>query len=157
MVNEFNKVNKGIKWVLDNCTSYQVAKDLGINNRTVNRYQNGESPLENMTLGTAEKLYNYYLKEMGNMMSGKYTVSALNEYETKYGMFVEDVAEQKSVHNEEQAVEVAKEMFDKGIYSSIYIEYAHHDSQCYYNPAVGHEPNGKDWVRHFEAMVNNGD
>lgn len=61
--NAFKEVEKGIKWVLGNCTSYQVAKDLGINNRTVNRYQNGESPLQNMTFGTVEKLYNYYLKE----------------------------------------------------------------------------------------------
>lgn len=67
MENAFKEVEKGVKWVLDNCTSYQVAKDLGINNRTVNRYQNGESPLENMTFGTAEKLYNYYLKERGKM------------------------------------------------------------------------------------------
>lgn len=63
-MNNFEEMLNGIRWVLDNCTSYQAAKDLGINNRTVNRYQNGETPLENMTLGTAEKLYNYYLKEM---------------------------------------------------------------------------------------------
>lgn len=60
-------IRKGVQWVLDNRTSYQVAKDLGITNRTVNRYQNGESPLENMTFGTAEKIYNYYLKEMAKM------------------------------------------------------------------------------------------
>lgn len=58
---------QGIQWVIDNCTSYQVAKDLKINPRTINRYQNGETPLENMTLGTAEKVYNYYLKELDAM------------------------------------------------------------------------------------------
>lgn len=62
-MNHYNKTIDGIRWVLDNCTSYQVAKDLGINNRTVNRYQNGETPIENMTLSTAQKLYNYYVSK----------------------------------------------------------------------------------------------
>lgn len=66
-MNPYNKVTEGIQWVLDNRTSYEVAKDLGIQNRTINRYQNGTSPIDNMTLGTAEKIYNYYLKEMARM------------------------------------------------------------------------------------------
>lgn len=61
----FKETLKGVQWVLDNCTSYRVAKDLGINNRTVNRYQNGETPIDNMTLATAKRLYKYYLKEAG--------------------------------------------------------------------------------------------
>lgn len=60
-------IRKGVQWVLDHRTSYQVAKDLGITNRTINRYQNGESPIDNMTFGTAEKIYNYYLREMDKM------------------------------------------------------------------------------------------
>ncbi|MDW0113751.1 hypothetical protein QT711_11185 [Sporosarcina saromensis] len=63
----YEKLVKGVQWILDNRTSYQIAKDLGINNRTANRYQNGETPISNMTLATAEKLYNYYLEEMGKM------------------------------------------------------------------------------------------
>lgn len=59
-MNAYNEMVKGIEWVLNNCTSYQVAKDLDINNRTINRYQNGTSPIENMALGTAKKIYNYY-------------------------------------------------------------------------------------------------
>ena len=64
MENAFEKVREGIQWVLDNQTSYRVAKDLGINNRTINRYQNGETPIGNMTIVTAEKIYNYYLEVM---------------------------------------------------------------------------------------------
>jgi transcriptional regulator with XRE-family HTH domain len=66
-MNAYEDTLRGVQWVMDNRTSYQVAKDLGVTNRTVNRYQNGETPIENMTLATAEKLYNYYLEEMEKM------------------------------------------------------------------------------------------
>lgn len=62
-MNAYEEFERGIRWVLKNCTSYQVAKDLGINNRTVNRYQNGETPIGNMSLSTAVKLYNYYVSK----------------------------------------------------------------------------------------------
>lgn len=65
MLNAYQKLTEGVQWVLDNCTSYQVAKDLGINNRTVNRYQNGTSEIEKMSLDTAAKLYAYYLQQKG--------------------------------------------------------------------------------------------
>src|SRR5699024_2273780 len=32
-----------------------------ITNRTINRYQNGNTPMENMTLKTAKMIYDYYL------------------------------------------------------------------------------------------------
>lgn len=59
-MNDFEKVIKAIKRILDTRTSYEVSKALGVPNRTINRYQNGTTPIENMTLGTAEKIYNYY-------------------------------------------------------------------------------------------------
>lgn len=59
-MNAYKELEFGIKWVLYTCTSYEVAKELGIQNRTINRYQNNTSPLENMTLGTAKKIYDYY-------------------------------------------------------------------------------------------------
>ena len=66
-MNAYNEVLKGVQWVLDNCTSYEVAKDLGISNRTINRYQNGTTPIDNMTAKTIGTIYNYYLREMGKM------------------------------------------------------------------------------------------
>lgn len=60
--NAYKEMEKGIKYVLKNYSSYRVAKDLNINNRTVNRYQNEETPIENMTLKTAKSLYEYYLE-----------------------------------------------------------------------------------------------
>lgn len=63
----YNETLRGVRWVLDKCTSYQVAKDLEINNRTINRYQNGESPIRNMKAETLGLIYNYYLKERMEM------------------------------------------------------------------------------------------
>jgi len=63
-MNDFEKVVKAIKRVLDTRTSYEVAKALGVPNRTINRYQNGTTPLENMTIATARKIYEYYEKEV---------------------------------------------------------------------------------------------
>lgn len=65
-MNDFDKVLKCIQRVLDTRSSYQVAKDLGISNRTINRYQNGTTPLDNMTIATARIIYNYY-EEMRQM------------------------------------------------------------------------------------------
>ena len=45
MKNSLEEAKQAIQWVLDNKTSYEVAKELGINNRTINRYQNGTSKL----------------------------------------------------------------------------------------------------------------
>jgi len=62
-MNAYEEMLKGIKHVLDNCTAYRVSKDLNINARTINRYQNGTSPIENMSLSTAKKIYEYYEEE----------------------------------------------------------------------------------------------
>lgn len=63
-MNAHEEMIKGIEWILENRTAYRVAKDLEINARTINRYQNGETPLENMSLKTAGKIYNYYKEQM---------------------------------------------------------------------------------------------
>ena len=62
-MNSYNDMIQGIQWVLDNRSSYRIGKDLGINNRTANRYQNGETPIENMSLKIAKTFYEYYLDE----------------------------------------------------------------------------------------------
>lgn len=59
-MNDFERMVKGIKRVLDTRSSYEVSKALGVPNRTINRYQNGTTPIENMTLATAQKIYEYY-------------------------------------------------------------------------------------------------
>ncbi|MBU0279403.1 XRE family transcriptional regulator [Gemella sp. zg-1178] len=43
-----------------NITAYTIAKSLNLNPTTIQRYKNGINKIDNMTLATAEKLYNYY-------------------------------------------------------------------------------------------------
>src|SRR5690625_2863103 len=79
-MNAYKELEKGIKWVLDNCSSYEVAIDLDIANRTVNRYQNGTTPIENMQLKTAKLLYNYY-KERVKMFKHDYKNALTLEFQ----------------------------------------------------------------------------
>lgn len=65
-------MRKEIEELLRSETAYRIAKDLGINARTVNRYQNGESPIDNMTFQTAEKLYQYFMETRGGRTMAKF-------------------------------------------------------------------------------------
>lgn len=44
-------------------TAYQIGKDLGMQPVIIQRYMKGERKLDNMTLKTAEKLYEYAKKK----------------------------------------------------------------------------------------------
>ncbi len=90
-MDSYEQTLAGIKWVLNNCTSYKVAKDLGINNRTVNRYQNGESPIGNMSLETASKIFKYYLKEriQMNLESLETAIKDFNDWEKGARIYVD--------------------------------------------------------------------
>lgn len=43
-------------------TSYQIAKDLGITAQYIDNYRLGKRNIENMQLGRARELVDYYLK-----------------------------------------------------------------------------------------------
>ncbi len=79
-----------------------------------------------------------------------YAVGAYKEFENKYGMILEEQVKFVDASDEVQAEKVAKDLFNKGGYSSIYISYNHPESTCYYNPIVGHNPTGDNWVKYFE-------
>lgn len=101
-MNAYNELLKGIKYVLDNCTAYRVSKDLNINARTINRYQNGTSPIGNMSLETAGKIYDYYIKnkerlkmmEIVNEIRKKYRVDGEDERYVEYYETEEEIIEQ---------------------------------------------------------------
>lgn len=85
-------MREGIEWVLGSKTSYEVAKALNIENRTVNRYQNGNSDISKMTLETAEKLYHYFLDELGKMDREELfsrALAVLNKISVRKRIFVE--------------------------------------------------------------------
>lgn len=54
---ELDKVKTAVKEILDSeITGYKLAKIAGITESMVSRYRKGENQIENMTLGTVEKL-----------------------------------------------------------------------------------------------------
>lgn len=79
-MNAYKEMMKGIEWVFENRTAYRVAKDINVNARTINRYQNGTSPIGNMTFETAGKIYNYY-KELEIMNINGVEVRNVDELE----------------------------------------------------------------------------
>lgn len=62
------EAKKAIEYLLlkSEVSNYRISKDTGIGQNVLGRYSNGESEIENMTLGNAIKLYNYF-KEATNM------------------------------------------------------------------------------------------
>ncbi|WP_273478322.1 hypothetical protein [Ignavigranum ruoffiae] len=48
-----------IKWLFNNKSGYKIAKDTGIAQSTISRFQTGETKLENMRFSHAIKLTNY--------------------------------------------------------------------------------------------------
>src|SRR5690625_1792575 len=115
-MNAYEEMLKGIKYVLDNCTAYRVSKDLNINARTINRYQNGTSPIENMSLETAKKIYNYYeemfkvfinLKSIG--LNGEIEVGA-KVIERLHKLFESDDSDRMTREIEHEVGEVLENM-----------------------------------------------
>ncbi len=50
-----------IKWLLDNHGATEISKNTGLSQQSIYKYMKKSNPskIENMTLETAEKLYNY--------------------------------------------------------------------------------------------------
>ena len=57
-----NRTNKIVIILNGDITAYKIAKELSVQPLTIQKYINGERKIENMTLATAEKLYEYYIK-----------------------------------------------------------------------------------------------
>ena len=56
----------GIKWLLDNHTSYLIGKQCGISTQAVDKYKHGHSDIMNMKLKTA-----IAMSELANELKGK--------------------------------------------------------------------------------------
>src|SRR5690625_1832267 len=144
-MNAYEEMLKSIKHVLDNCTAYRVSKDLNINARTINRYQNGTSRIENMSLETAGKIYNFY-KEMDKMyinlnyigLDGKIEVDA-KVIERLHSLFDSDDSEKivREIEHEVEEILEKKDMNDElksGIYKEdIVIATEHADDAMSYD------------------------
>jgi hypothetical protein len=80
----------------------------------------------------------------------RYSICAFEEYETVGGIIEERPLKPIEKRTSNEAEKLVKKMAESGKYSTIYIHYNHKDSDCYYNPIVGFEPVGKDWISHFD-------
>lgn len=59
-MNDFKEVYVTIKKLLDSdITAYQIEKVTGVSRAKIGRLKNDKNSLKNLTLETAEKLYNY--------------------------------------------------------------------------------------------------
>ena len=57
-----------IKWLLDNHGANEISKNTGLSQQSIYKYMKKSNPskIENMTLETAEKLYNYAISIQKN-------------------------------------------------------------------------------------------
>lgn len=141
-MNAYEEMKKGIQWVLDNRTSYRVAKDLGVNNRTINRYQNGTTELEAMTLETAGKIYNYY-KELEIMNINGVEVRNVDELK----MFLDE-----RLKNEYFLEEYVKEIIEAARQENIY-ELSSQETKSG-NPADIHYKYEFEYDEELDEVVN---
>lgn len=88
-------------------------------------------------------------------MAKRYNVQAIKEveYEATGGVILTEVSEHEEVNtgSRESAKKEARKLYDTGKYTSITIQYAHHDSPCYLNPRGGLDIDNENWIPHFEA------
>lgn len=78
-----------------------------------------------------------------------YSVCAFKEYETVGGMIEEEPMMPIDFRTTDEAEAKALEMAKTDKYSSIYIGWSNGDNAGYWNPVVGFEPVGKDWITHL--------
>lgn len=60
-MDSFRKVYKSIQYLIKNesITSYKIEKETGVSRAKIGRLRNGKNKIDDLTLDTAEKLYNY--------------------------------------------------------------------------------------------------
>ena len=103
-----------VKELLKSETGYRIAKDTGISQSTISRFQTGESKIENMRFSHAITLTNYYnqLKEQSTMKTyelNEQTVTLDELFDSNYygseygGIYFEDYCFSVDFSNEDIA------------------------------------------------------
>jgi hypothetical protein len=78
-----------------------------------------------------------------------YSVCAFKKYETVAGVIEEEPMKPVNVRTTAEAEKIAKEMAATGKYNSIYIAWSKGDNSGHWNPVVGFEVAGKDWITYL--------
>lgn len=84
--------------------------------------------------------------EMKRAKNNMIYVTPVVEVMTVSGLLPEEL-QPEVCYTLEQAEKKAKDLYETGKYTSVFIQ-GH--SGAYYNPRLGYEPTGKDWISHFE-------
>lgn len=144
-------MKKQIEWLLleSDVSNYQISQATGISAVMLHKYTTGKSVIGNMTLDNAIKLQNYYMEVI--KMAKPYQVSAYREvvFTNTYGMEMEEHVDHIDVDcgTSDKAEKVARELYDTGKYTHIYIDYAHpQQAACFYNPHGGMNPEDRKSV-----------
>lgn len=60
-MDNFKKVYDSVQYLIKNesITSYKIEKETGVSRAKIGRLRNGKNKIDDLTLDTAEKLYNY--------------------------------------------------------------------------------------------------
>ena len=83
----------------------------------------------------------------------RFTVSAFKMVNTEAGPIEDQApARQRTAPTSAESERIAEEWADDGEFSSIYISYIKKgEGACYWNPATGFDPVGRDWNSHILA------
>lgn len=112
-------VKHTIKSLLEsNVTSYKIEKATGVSRAKIGRLRNGKNKIDDLTLDTAEKLYNYQMgldrmNELKNKIVEVENPNNIVEYESLSRYYIDIINNQDSTFEVEYA-EVAKVEHDNG-------------------------------------------
>ncbi|MDT0672874.1 hypothetical protein [Staphylococcus chromogenes] len=118
-MNEMMNVKHTIKSLLEsNVTSYQIEKATGVSRAKIGRLRNGKNKIDDLTLDTAEKLYNYQkgldrMNELKNKIVEVENPNNIVEYESLSRYYIDIINNQDSTFEVEYA-DLAEVEHDNG-------------------------------------------
>lgn len=119
-MDNFKKVYDSVQYLIKNesITSYKIEKATGVSRAKIGRLRNGKNKIGDLTLDTAEKLYNYQkgldrMDELKNKIVEVENPNNIVEYESLSRYYIDIINNQDATYDVEYA-EVAKVEHDNG-------------------------------------------
>lgn len=119
-MDNFKKVYDSVQYLIKNesITTYKIGKATGVSRAKIGRLRNGKNKIGDLTLDTAEKLYNYQkgldrMNELKNKIVEVENPNNIVEYESLSRYYIDIIINQDSTFEVEYA-EVAKVEHDNG-------------------------------------------
>lgn len=119
-MDNFKKVYDSVQYLIKNesITSYKIEKATGVSRAKIGRLRNGKNKIGDLTLDTAEKLYNYQkgldrMDELKNKIVEVENPNNIVEYESLSRYYIDIINNQDATYDVEYA-EVAEVEHDNG-------------------------------------------